>query len=174
MENETIDKNLQREILKKYLGQYCRNKNQKEALKRRLGKIKNEMIGVKTVKYSSTPRSTTNSIGNAPLDFAIKCEEIEERINTQKKEVQTAMLKVLDIMDFLDAGSTEREILEYKYLDGNGWEKISKLSALSRTQCILYWNRGIDKLLEFKSVRETLKEYEKKLQKFESPYSTVH
>ncbi|MFR4350562.1 MAG: hypothetical protein ACLT3H_02715 [Roseburia sp.] len=171
---ETMDKNEQREILKKYLGQYCRNKNKKEALKRRLGNIMYEMLGAKSVKYSSVPKSITNSIGNAPLDFVIKCEEIEERIKTQQKEMPATMLKVLDILDFLDTGSVEREILEYKYLDGDSWEKISKLSALSRTQCILYWNRGIDRLLEFKSVSETMKEYDKKLQKFESPYSTVH
>ncbi|MFQ8778330.1 MAG: hypothetical protein ACLR78_14020 [Roseburia sp.] len=71
------------------------------------------------------------------------------------------MLKVLDVLDFLDNGSLEKEIMEYKYLDGKTWDAIPDIANKSRSQCIEYWNRGLNKLLEFGKVQALLEEYKR-------------
>ena len=161
----------QRELLKRYLEQYRRQLKKKDILRRRLENIRLELLGTKGTRYSITPKSQTNAIGNEPLDFVIKCQDIEERMEAQRKNAMACMLKVLDVLDFLDNGSLEKEIMEYKYLDGKTWDAIPDIANKSRSQCIEYWNRGLNKLLEFGKVQALLEEY-KKMQENEKPDST--
>lgn len=161
----------QRELLKRYLEQYRRQLKKKDILRRRLENIRLELLGTKGTRYSITPKSKTNAIGNEPLDFVIKCQDIEERMEAQRKNAMACMLKVLDVLDFLDNGSLEKEIMEYKYLDGKTWDAIPDIANKSRSQCIEYWNRGLNKLLEFGKVQALLEEY-KKMQENEKPDST--
>lgn len=161
----------QKELLKRYLEQYRRQLKKKDILRRRLENIRIELLGTKGTRYSITPKSQTNAIGNEPLDFVIKCQDIEERMEAQRKSAMTCMLKVLDVLDFLDNGSLEKEIMEYKYLDGKTWDAIPDIANKSRSQCVEYWNRGLNKLLEFGKVQALLEEY-KKMQKNEKPDST--
>ena len=161
----------QRELLKRYLEQYRRQLKKKDILRRRLENIRLELLGTKGTRYSITPKSQTNAIGNEPLDFVIKCQDIEERMEAQRKNAMACMLKVLDVLDFLDNGSLEKEIMEYKYLDGKTLDAIPDIANKSRSQCIEYWNRGLNKLLEFGKVQALLEEY-KKMQENEKPDST--
>lgn len=145
--------------LKSYLEQYTRKRKRKLILQKRLQKFKEEMLGVKAVNYSPIPRSQTNNIANEPVDFFIHCEEIEEQINKERKVAASAMIKVIDMLNFLPPDSEEKNILEYRYLDGYSWGQIAKESAMSKSRCIDYWNNGLDKLLKFKKVKHILDEY---------------
>ena len=89
--------------------------------------------------------------------------EIETRIGEQKSRVEKALLKVMDIMDFLEESSTERMVLELRFIDCRGWAAIEKEMHLSRRACFDYQNRALEKLLQFKKVRSILKEYKGKL-----------
>lgn len=150
-------------LLKSYLEQYCRKKRRKKALERRLQNFRAEMMGTKAIRYSQMPKSRTYGVGNEPLEFTIKCEEIEERIRKEQKAGAVAMLKVMDILDFLN-DSKEKEILEYKYLDGYDWEIITKKMDLSKSRCGAYLNRGCSHLLQFAKIRKILEEYEKEIE----------
>lgn len=146
-------------VLKKYLEQYTRKRKRKEILQKRLHKFKEEMLGTKAVNYSLVPKSQTNNISNEPVDFYIHCEEIEERINKERKAAASAMIKIIDILSFLPPDSQEKNILECKYLDDYSWPQIVEELAMSKSRCIDYWNAGLDELLEFKKVQSILDEY---------------
>lgn len=150
-------------LLKRYLEQYCRKKSRKRALEKRLQNFRAEMLGTKAIRYSKTPKSRTYGVGNEPLEFTIKCEEIEERIRKAQKDGATAMLKVMDILDFLN-DSKEKEIMEYKYLDGYDWNTIMKRMGLSKSRCGAYLNAGCLHLLKFAKIRKILEEYEKEIE----------
>lgn len=158
-ENEMSQFEESKKLLKSYLKKYCEKKKRKRVLEKRLADFRTEMLGVKAVRYSITPRSQTNSINNEPLDIRIRCEEIEERIKEEKRGAALEMLRVMDIMDYLEENSVEKEILEYKYLDGYRWDNIARLVSLSRTQCVFHWNRGIERLLGFKKIQKIIEEY---------------
>lgn len=142
-----------------YLSQYCKKRDRKRVLQKRLENFREEMTGTKGMNYSPVPRSHTNTISNEPLEFRIKCEEIEERIEKERKAAVAAMLKVMDILSFLEPESEEKNILEYKYLDGDSWEEITKKASMSRSRCNDYWKIGLHKLLSFAKVRDVLDKF---------------
>ena len=150
-------------LLKMYLEQYSRKRKRKNDLSQRLGNFREEMFGNKAISCSTMPKSQTNRILNEPLDFRIRCEEIEERIEKERKSAASSMLKVMDVLDFLDE-SIEKDILEYRYLDGYQWKTIEKKMSLCRSRCIDYHNIGMKKLIENKKIRTTLEEFERKIE----------
>ena len=87
--------------------------------------------------------------------------EIETRIEEQKSRVEKALLKVMDIMDFLEENSTERMVLELRFIDCKSWAAIEKEMHLSRSSLFSYQDKGLDKLLTYKKVRQILREYKK-------------
>ncbi len=87
--------------------------------------------------------------------------EIETRIENQKNQVEKSLLKVMDILDFLEEGSAERMILELRFIDGKSWTEIEKEMHMCRRTCFSYQNKGLEKLLEFKKVEAILKKQEK-------------
>lgn len=149
-----------KELLKKYLNQYYRKRKKKKDLERRLDNFKEEMLGIKGMRYSQMPKSNTNTTVNEPLDFKIKCEAIQERIDGERKTAASSMLKVMDILEYLD-DSTERDVLEYRFLDGEAWKEITKKVAMSKSRCIDYYNMGLEKLLRYKKIRVILEDYER-------------
>lgn len=158
MEREEMEK--QKTLLRKYLNQYYRKRKKKRDLTKRLDNFKEEMVGVKSIRYSKIPKSNTNTTVNEPLDFKIKCELIEQRIDSERKKAASAMLKVMDIIEYLDE-SQEKEVLEYRFLDGEPWKAIEKKMSMSKSRCIDYYNMGLEKLLSYKKIRVILEEYEK-------------
>lgn len=134
-----------KKILKMFLEQYCKKRQRKKILQNRMYNLKKEFGE------------------NISLDYRIKCEEIERRIEEEQKETAIAMLKIMDVLDFLEKDSLEKEILEYKYLDSRKWIEIEKVEHLSRSRCIDYWNRGLNKLLEFKYVRQIIAKYKEEM-----------
>lgn len=140
----------QRELrfaLKKYLGQFYRAKMKQEQLKMRLQNFRLEMTGTKAIQYSAVPHASGGSTTSETEIQVIRVMEIEERIVKQQEEVKRAMLAVLEVMDFLPLDSTERMILEYRYIDCLGWKQICCRVSMSRTSCHSRHNSGIDTLL---------------------------
>jgi len=146
----------QRQLLKKYLGQYYRAKMKRIQLERRLKNFREEMSGTKGMQYSLTPKSPSVKIGSSIEERVIRTIEIEERILKQQDKVQAAMLAVMELMDFLPLDSTERIILEYRYVDCLSWRQICREMSMTRTPCNRYYNLGIEKLLEFQDVLKIL------------------
>lgn len=147
-----------KDLLKLYLEQYSKKRKRKNDLSQRLGNFREEMFGNKAIRYSTMPKNQTNRVANEPLDFRVKCEEIENRIEKERRNAASAMLKVMDVLNFLD-DSIEKDVLEYRYLDGYQWKTIEKKMSLSKSRCIDYHNMGIKKLLEYKKIRAVLEEF---------------
>lgn len=152
-------------LLKEYLSQYYKKRKRKKILQKRLANFRAEMLGPKALNYSPVPRSKTNKVSDEPAQFCIKQEEIEERIEKERKLASSAMLKVMDLLDFLPEDSDEKNILELRYVDNMSWTDIAKTQSMSKSRCIDYWNIGLEKLLAFKKVRVLLEDYEKELRK---------
>jgi hypothetical protein len=151
-------------LLKKYLSQYYRCKNRKKQLEARLQDIKDEINApIGGVGYSQTPRSVTNKVGAGSASIVFKMADIEERIIEQKDIVAKTMIKVMDMIEFLSVESTERMILEYRYIDCLEWERISREASFSRTTCNDYFNAGLERLLKFKKVQKLLSDYSKEI-----------
>ena len=91
----------QRLLLKQYLGQYYAARIKKRQLEIRLQTFRQDMVGTKGMQYSPVPRSRTNSVGDGPASMVVRAIEIEDRIESQKAEMNTTMLNVMKIMDFL-------------------------------------------------------------------------
>lgn len=161
---QTEEVNEEKELLKEYLNQYYACRLKKRQLESRLKAVQAEMntpiggVGYKPVNYS------TNIVGPGAASFVYRMGEIETRIADQKDRVEIGLLKIMDIMDFLDANSTERMILELRYIDLKKWDgknSIAKELHLSRSSCFDYHNKALEKLLSFKKVRAILEKYKK-------------
>ena len=156
------ERNEDKELLKQYLNQYYAGRIKRTQLERRLKNIQEEMATpIGGYGYSPVNYGGTNKVGPGAASFVYRMSEIETRIESQKSRVEKALLKVMDIMDFLEESSTERMVLELRFIDCKSWAAIEKEMHLSRRACFDYQNRALEKLLEFKKVRAALKEYGK-------------
>lgn len=146
-------------ILKDYLGQYFRATRRRRQLEERLKNICDEMNApIGGINYDPVNVSSGKiSLGSAA--FTLRKSEIETRIEEQKKQTEADLLKIMDILDYLDAKSDERMVLELRHIDNLPWVKIEKKASMSRSTCFDYYNKGINKLLTFKRVKKILAEY---------------
>ncbi len=156
------ERNEDKELLKAYLNQYYAGRIKRSQLERRLKNIRAEMATpIGGYGYSPVNYGGTNKVGPGAASFVYRMSEIETRIEEEKSRVEKALLKVMDIMDFLEESSTERMVLELRFIDCKSWASIEKEMHLSRRACFSYQDRALEKLLEFKKVRAVLKEYGK-------------
>lgn len=147
-------------LLKEYLNQYYAGHIKRSQLERRLKNIQKEMnTPIGGYGYSPVNYGGTNKVGTGAASFVYRMSEIETRIEEQKKQAEKALLKVMDIMDFLEENSTERMLLELRFIDCKRWEEIEQELHLSRRSLFHYQDKGLEKLLTFKKVRQILKEY---------------
>lgn len=148
------------ELLKEYLGQYRRAKRRQRRLEQRLMEIREEMNHpIKAVNYKpiNTP---TNQIGDGAASFVFRTSDCELRIYEQQTKAEKDLLKIMDIFDYLDANSDERNALELYYIDGLKWERVADEIPCSRSQVFNLQEAGLKKLLSFKRVQGILKKYE--------------
>lgn len=151
-----------KETLKEYLNQYYTGRIKRSQLERRLKNIRAEMDApIGGYGYSPVNYGGTNKVGPGAASFVYRMSEIETRIEEQKSRVEKALLKVMDIMDFLEESSAERMVLDLRFIDCKSWAAIEKEMHLSRRACFDYQNRALEKLLGFKKVRNVLKEWQK-------------
>ncbi|MEY8518796.1 hypothetical protein AALC25_18225 [Lachnospiraceae bacterium 29-84] len=149
-----------KEVLKGYLNQYYTGRIKRSQLERRLKNIQAEMDApIGGHGYSPVNYGGTNKVGPGAASFVYRMSEIETRIEEQKNRVEKALLKVMDIMDFLEENSTERMVLELRFIDCKGWAAIEKEMHLSRRSCFDYQDKALESLLGFKKVRNILQEY---------------
>ena len=136
-------------VLDKYLSTYSRCKNRKRSLERRQAAIMQEFDSpLRAVAMDGMPRGSSSNTGCAALSYEL--DEINTRIHEKILEMEKVYIKINDIMEFLPEDSTERSILEYKYID-------------SRTPATQYWRKGLYKLLEYAKIQEIVREYEKEI-----------
>ena len=102
-------------------------------------------------------KDTINALN---ASFVYRMSEIETRIEEQKSRAENALLKVMDIMDFLEKSSMELMVLELRFIDCKSWASIEKEMHFSRRSCFDCQNRALEMLLSFKKVRNVLQEYQ--------------
>lgn len=142
----------EREVLRRYLRQYLSAKRRKCDLERRRAQLQQDMqCPLGAVRYDGMPRSGSPSEGAAA--FAYRIDEVEQRICAQQDEMARAALEIMDIIDFLEPGSLEREVIEKRYMDGMGWHAIERDIPISRSQGSVYETRAIDALRTYAKVR---------------------
>lgn len=130
-------------VLRQILGRHYEAVQQKRNLEERLEKLSRE-------GYTST------------ASLAYQKSEIELRIEEQKRQVEAALIQIMDILDYLDPISEERMVLELRYIDNLPWSTIEKRVHMSRSTCYNKQCAGIRQLLSFKRVREIVKKYSRK------------
>lgn len=156
------ERNEDKELLKEYLNQYYTGRIKRSQLERRLKNIREEMnTPIGGYGYSPVNYGGTNKVGAGAASFVFRISEIESRIEDQKSRVEKALLKVMDIMDFLEENSTERMVLELRFIDCKSWPNIEREMHLSRSSLFSYQDKGLEKLLTYKKVRQILREYKK-------------
>jgi len=156
------ERNEDKETLKEYLNQYYTCRIKRSQLERRLKNIREEMnTPIGGYGYSPVNYGGTNKVGAGAASFVFRISEIESRIEDQKSRVEKALLKVMDIMDFLEESSTERMVLELRFIDCKAWSNIEREMHLSRSSLFSYQDKGLEKLLTYKKVRQILREYKK-------------
>lgn len=150
-------------VLDKYLNSYNRCKNRKRALERRKYNLEQEFYSpLHSPVIDGMPKgSGGQNVGCAGLSYEL--DEINTRIDEKIQELRKEYVKITDILEFLNDGSTERAILEYKYIDGLSWKGICDQEHLSKTPATQYWRKGLYLLLEFAKVQELVREYEKEI-----------
>ena len=146
------------ELLNKYLNQYSHYIAKKKVLEKRRAEIKQEFDSpIHAINIDGMPKGGNNNIGCAALSFLM--DEIESRIKEQAEASAKILTNIMSVIELLP-DCLERDIIESKYIDRRGWNRICKEYHISRSPAIRKWRRGLYMLLEFKKVRHILKEYE--------------
>lgn len=149
-------------LLDQYLLQYRRCINRKHDLERRRREIVKEFDSPLTgVSYDGMPHGNSEGVGCAALSFRL--DEIDTRIKDQINKSIKVLTEIMNVIEFLPENSTERAIIERRYIDRLKWWQICKEENLSRTPATNYWRKGLYELLEFKKVQQIVREYEKSL-----------
>lgn len=148
------------EVLNNYLSQRRKTKRRKAILEKRLMNIREDMQHpISAVGYSPI-NAPTSEISEGAASFTFRTSDCELKIYEQADQATKDLLKVMDIMDYLNEGSDEREALELYYIDGLTWESVAEKMDISRSQVYNLRRAGLEKLLTFKRVKEILRKYE--------------
>lgn len=154
-----MDKKEKTEVLKYLLGQIYRAEKRKKQLNNRLEEMnerKHSPVG--SNGYTSVSEKHGKKSGE---DFMlIQISEIEDRICQQKQEIENAIVRVMNIIDYLPLNSIEREICELRHIDLKSWGIISDEIPMSRSQVNRRYNAAIDALLNNRSVRKLIAKHE--------------
>ncbi|MBR4544920.1 MAG: hypothetical protein IKO14_02925 [Oscillibacter sp.] len=156
----TDNQTKQRDLLKAYLDQYGRMGRRVEALEWRL-KAARDALSCASIRSGlsngMTPCGGGVSAGAAaPI---LKEESLSERLMRMRDERARIMTEVMDIISLLP-DSDEREVLEYRHMDGMRWREIGERMRMSRSPCFQCYKRGLDQLLTFQRVRDVLADFE--------------
>lgn len=143
--------------LREYLGQYYVNCIKKSHLERRLKNLRDEINHPITgYEYSPINYGGTNKVSDGVVSLVYRISEIETRLENQKKRTQKAFSKVMDIISLLEDDSTERMILELRFIECKDWAAVQKEVHISRRACFYYQSMALEKLIEFAEVKKIL------------------
>lgn len=153
-------------LLNKYLSQYKVCLSKKETLEQRRNDIIREFDNpLNAVSYDGMPKGSGGVVPIGCAAISYRLDEINERIKKQLEKAKKALTEILDMIEFLPENSTERSIIEHRYIDRYHWERICKVEHMSRTPVTRQWRKGLYELLEFKKVQQILRDYKKQLEK---------
>ncbi|MCD8295843.1 MAG: hypothetical protein LUE27_11485 [Clostridia bacterium] len=152
-EKEEREKNRQRKLLRKILGQYYDQAMRRDQLEERLHALR-ASTGAKAVQYRLTP---SGGEGRTIADDAISAAELEEKLNAQIKECYKTMNKVQEVLDYLPPASKQRIVLEYRHIDCLEWQRVADALHYSRGTCWRLYGEGIDLLLEEPDIQDMLR-----------------
>ena len=82
-------------------------------------------------------------------------EEMNVRMKKQQVRVDQAILRVMDIIEYLPEDSLEKEICEYRHIDMMSWRQIEIAVPMSRSQCNNRYNEAIRMLLQNARVKRS-------------------
>ena len=92
---------------------------------------------------------------NEPAGIAAMVEEMNDRMKKQQARVNQAIIRVMDIIDYLPEDSLEKEICEYRHIDMMSWGQIEAAVPMSRSQCNNRYNGAIQMLLQNARVKRS-------------------
>lgn len=148
------------ELLDKYLFRYRTCIMRKNALTRRREEIKLEFENpLSAVGFDGMPRGSGVGSGSAAISYRL--DEIDTKIKAQLAAAEKTLIEISGVFDCLDDGCLERSVLESRYIDGAGWDRVCRDNHCSKSKAIRNWKKGLSQLLTFKKVSKILEAYEK-------------
>ena len=150
------------DLLKDYLSQYQRAKNRKKYLEGRLDEIMEDIEKpIKGINYDPIIKPQ-NKISNGSASYTLQKSNIEQRIYAQSDRITEKLIEIMDVLDYLDENSDERNALELYYIDGKKWEQAAEEMCVSRSKIFRLQDIGIEKLLKYSRVKKILDKYKAK------------
>ena len=153
------------EILKWILGQAYRSERRKARLDNRLRRLREEIEGPPGGRgYSPLPRAPQRNTNGAAGVMA-EISDIEERIYLQKADIGKAIVKTMDILDYLPKNSDERDICEMRHIDMMQWRQIQEEAHMSRSQCFKIYRDALERILQNERIRNIVNENREEFRK---------
>lgn len=147
------------ESLNRYLGQYGRLKRAKHSLEDMRKEIISEFDSpLHSVVMDGMPKAQ-GTVSNGAASLSLKLSDIEYRIKLQEEKMVTMVNQIMEICCMLPMDSSERMILEKRYIAGKSWHNISNEISYSKAGTIIHWKRGLYMLLEFEKVRDVVSDW---------------
>ncbi len=159
MEHEEL--NTDNKVLDIYLKQYRVAKRRERELEQRLHNIQADMMRpIGGVNYTPINKPKNEpSMGAA--SFTFRMSQIETEIQNQREIAAKDMVKIMDMFDYLDSNSEEREALELHYIEGMKWNRVARKMHMDERTVYNRRNSAFDKLLSFERVRNILARFRK-------------
>ena len=150
-----------REILIYLLEQIKRSGDRKKRLDRRLEQIREWVQApIRGVSYDPMPKTPSSSGWGMAASICFKMCEIEEAIDAQKAEIEKAVVRVMDLLEYIPAHTQEREICEMIYIDCMSVPSVAESIPMSKSQVYRYRNQGLDIILQNSRVQQIIEEHE--------------
>lgn len=159
MGKKTTGTRLEREAVKSYLQQYHAAKQKKRILEERRRTISADLRGPSTTPAYRAMPSTRPVHPDGAGTVVFKIAEVEERIEAQQVEMAKAVQNVMDLIDLLPAGSTERTVVEMRHIDCKAWDQIAREVYMSRSAVFNYYNAALDMLAKHKDSGKLLGDF---------------
>ena len=146
MGKKTTGTRPEQEAVKRYLQQYHAAKQKKRILEERRRTLSADLRGPSAAPaYRATPSAKpVHPDGAGAVVFQIA--DVEERIEAQQAEMAKAVQNVMDLIDLLPVGSTERTVVEMRHIDCRPWDQIAREVYMSRSAVFNYYNAALDML----------------------------
>lgn len=125
---------------------------------------KNDKAALKAyLQQYSTALRQRDAIKRRAAAFAAKtgpaAEAMSARLEKQQKQLTRAIQATADAIELLPPTSLERAVIEMRHIDCASWTKIANRLYISRSTAFNYYNRGLERMLENKTVRQRVRKY---------------
>lgn len=125
---------------------------------------KNDKAALKAyLQQYSTAMRQRDAIKRRAAAFAAKtgpaAEAMSVRLKKQQAQLTRAIQATADAIELLPPASLERAAIEMRHIDCASWTKIANRLYVSRSTAFNYYNRGLERMLEDKTVRQRVRKY---------------